>query len=123
MRDVKKMEDIAPDILRQRLLIEAYYQADIDQVRTENYLVEVAKHLGLRIYAKPIIHVTGDVGDNQGFDGFVPLIDSGISVYVWTAKKFMSTVLYTCKEFDVERAVVFVRHYFDTTSDIVWKEF
>jgi S-adenosylmethionine decarboxylase len=117
------MEDIAPDILRQRLLIEAYYQADIDQVRTENYLVEVAKHLGLCIYAKPIVHMTGDVGDNQGFDGFVPLIDSGISVYVWTAKKFISTVLYTCKEFDTGRAVEFVRHYFDTTDDIVWKEF
>jgi S-adenosylmethionine decarboxylase len=123
MRDVNKMEDIAPDILRQRLLIEAYYQADIDQVRTENYLVEVAKHLGLRIYAKPIVHVTGDVGDNQGFDGFVPLIDSGISVYVWTAKKFVSTVLFTCKEFDVERAVEFVRQYFDTMNNIVWKEF
>jgi S-adenosylmethionine decarboxylase len=117
------MEDIAPDILRQRLLIEAYYHADIDQVRTEDYLVEVANHLGLRIYAKPIVHETGDVGDNQGFDGFVPLIDSGISVYIWTAKKFISTVLYTCTEFDVEQAVEFVRHYFDTSDDIVWKEF
>ena len=103
--DVKKMREIAPDILRQRLLIEAYYQADIDQTLTENYLIEVAEHLGLRIYAEPIVHVTGDVGDNQGFDGFVPLIDSGISVYVWTSKKFISTILYTCKEFDVEQAV------------------
>ena len=67
--------------------------------------------------------MTGDVGDNQGFDGFVPLMDSGISVYVWTAKKFISTVLFTCKEYDVERAVDFVRHYFDTKNDIVWKEF
>lgn len=117
------MIDIAPDILRQRLLIEAYYQADIDQAQTEKYLVEIAKHLDLRIYAKPIVHVTGDVGDNQGFDGFVPLIDSGISVYVWTAKKFVSTVLFTCKEFDADRAVEFVKCYFDTTNDIVWKEF
>lgn len=117
------MRNIAPDILRQRLLIEAYYKADIDQVLTEGFLIEIAKHLDLRIYAKPIVHVTGDVGENQGFDGFVPLIDSGIAVYVWTAKKFMSTVLYTCKEFEVEQAVEFVRKYFDTTNDIVWKEF
>jgi S-adenosylmethionine decarboxylase len=120
---VNTMKDIAPDILRQRLLIEAYYQAEIDQLRTETYLIEVAKHLSLRIYAKPIVHVTGDVGDNQGFDGFVPLIDSGIAVYVWTAKKFLSTVLYTCKEFEVEKAVEFVRCYFNTTGDIVWREF
>jgi S-adenosylmethionine decarboxylase len=83
------MIDIAPDILRQRLLVEAYYQADINKTRTEKYLNDVANHLGLKVYAKPIVHVTGDVGINQGFDGFVPLIDSGISVYVWTEKKFM----------------------------------
>jgi S-adenosylmethionine decarboxylase len=117
------MKDIAPDIFRQRLLVEAYYQADIDRSLTERYLVEVAKHLDLRAYANPIVHVTGDVGKNQGFDGFVPLIDSGIAVYVWTAKKFMSTVLYTCKEFEVEHAVIFIKQYFDVTSDIVWKEF
>jgi S-adenosylmethionine decarboxylase len=117
------MRNIAPDILRQRLLIEAYYQADIDKNLTENFLIEVAHRLGLRTYAKPIVHVTGDVGENQGFDGFVPLIDSGIAVYVWTEKKFVSTVLYTCKAFDVGRAVDFVKHYFNTTNNIVWREF
>ena len=117
------MRDIAPDILRQRLLIEAYYRKDIDKAQTETYLIEIAKHLCLRIYAEPIVHATGDIGDNQGFDGFVPLIDSGISVYVWTSKKFISTVLYTCTEFDVKQAVEFVQCYFDTTDDIVWKDF
>jgi S-adenosylmethionine decarboxylase len=67
--------------------------------------------------------LAGNVGDNQGLDGFVPLIDSGISVYVWTTKKFMSTVLFTCKEFEVQRAVEFVKNYFVATNDIVWKEF
>jgi S-adenosylmethionine decarboxylase len=117
------MNDIAPDIFRQRLLVEAYYRADIDRILTEKYLIEVADSLGLQAYAEPIVHVTGDVGENQGFDGFIPLIDSGIAVYVWTAKKFMSTVLYTCKEFEVVRAVEFVRTYFDATGELVWKEF
>lgn len=117
------MKDIAPDIFRQRMLIEAYYQADIDQPLTGDFLIKLAEHLDLRIYAEPIVHVTGDVGDNQGYDGFVPLIDSGISVYVWTAKKFMSTVLFTCKAFDTDRAVAFVKHYFETTDDMVWTTF
>ena len=76
------MRDIAPDILRQRLLIEAYYRKDIDKALTEPFLTEIAKYLDLRIYANPIVHVTGEAGKNQGFDGFVPLVDSGISVYV-----------------------------------------
>jgi S-adenosylmethionine decarboxylase len=120
---VQQMKNIAPEIFRQRLLVEAYYQAHIDIILTEKYLIELAAHLGLSTYAKPIVHVTGDVGDNQGFDGFVPLVDSGIAVYVWTAKKFMSTVLYTCKEFEVERAVEFIEHYFNVTDEIVWKDF
>ena len=117
------MKNIAPDILRQRLLIEAYYQNDIDKKRTETFLLELPKHLDLKTYGHPTVHVTGEVGANEGYDGFIPLVDSGISVYIWTSKKFMSTILYTCKKFDVDRTIEFIKQYFDTTDEIVWKEF
>ncbi len=117
------MNHIAPDILRQRLLIEAYYQAEIDQKKIIQFLKEIAGHLDLRIYAEPIVHVTEEGGPNQGYDGFVPLYDSGISVYVWTAKKFMSIILYTCKNFDINDAVAFVKNDFKTTDELEWKEF
>jgi len=35
----------------------------------------------------------------------------------------MSTILYTCKKFDVEKAIEFIKTYFNTTEEIVWKEF
>jgi hypothetical protein len=81
------------------------------------------KHLDLKTYGFPTVHVTGEVGANEGYDGFIPLIDSGIYIYVWTSKKFMSAVLYTCKEFDVEKIIKFIRQDFNTTEEIVWKEF
>ena len=40
-----------------------------------------------------------------GFDAFVPLIDSGISGYFWSARKFLSILIYTCKGFDQEAAL------------------
>jgi S-adenosylmethionine decarboxylase len=49
---------------------------------------------------------------NQGFDAFVPLIDSGISLYVWSQPRFLSVVAFTCKRFDTERAVEFTRDFF-----------
>ncbi len=49
---------------------------------------------------------------NQGFDAFVPLIDSGIALYVWGNARFFSTVIYTCKRFDAKKAVRCVKGFF-----------
>jgi hypothetical protein len=42
----------------------------------------------------------------------VPLIDSGISLYVGSAAHFLSLVLFTCKHFDGPTAVAFTRERF-----------
>ena len=108
------MRDLAPDIVRQRLLIEGCYTVEVDSIAVEQYLLGVAAHLGLRTYGKPIVHAPGGAGkdENEGFDAFIPLIDSGISLYVWSRKRFFATVLFTCKNFDIDRALQFTRDYF-----------
>ncbi len=110
------MKQIAPDIFRQRLIIEGYYEVEITKEKLDSYLRKVAEELGLRIYSDPIIFSpsTGmGKEENQGFDAFVPLIDSGISAYVWTIHKFLSIMFYTCKGFDEERAILFTRDFFN----------
>lgn len=118
------MENIAPQIIRQRLLIEADYNIIVDENIIKKYLTKIAKELNLRIYDEPIIHSPVGEGKkvNQGYDAFVPLIDSGISLYVWTNEKFLSCVLYTCKEFSVKVAVEFTERFFKA-SKLVYKEF
>ena len=115
---------IAKDILRQRLLMEGYYTIEVDEAAIERYFTGVAEHLDLRMYGKPIVFSTGGQGkeENQGYDAFAPLIDSGISVYVWVNKRFVSIVLYTCKSFSSERAVAFTRDFF-RISEIVTQAF
>ena len=78
----------------------------------------------LRTYGPPIIHTTGGAGKaiNEGFDGFVPLIDSGIYISVWSSAKFLSTILYTCAEFDEEKGVSLVKEVFQM-SDSQWALF
>jgi S-adenosylmethionine decarboxylase len=109
------MRNLAPDIVRQRLLIEGRFRATVDQVKVERSLVEIAAHLGLRAYGKPVVHAPGGAGkdENEGFDAFIPLIDSGISLYVWSRKRFLAVVLFTCKQFEVEAALSFTRRFFD----------
>lgn len=118
------MKDLAPEILRQRLLIEGLYSTEVNREKVETYLQKVASHLNLRSYGKPIIHAPKGIGksENEGYDAFLPLIDSGISLYVWSAKKFFAVVLFTCKEFDIDAAITYTRNYFDS-SDIEFKSF
>lgn len=118
------MKNIAPQIVRQRLLIEANYQIQVTEEVVRNYLLEITKKLNLRTYDKPIIHSPEGLGkeENQGFDAFIPLIDSGISLYVWTNEKFVSCILYTCKNFSADKAVEFTKKYFQT-KEIEYLEF
>jgi S-adenosylmethionine decarboxylase len=97
---------LAPEIVRQRLLIEGYYDAETDAPRIEAFLQGLADHLGLRTYGESAIFTPGGEGrqENQGYDAFLPLIDSGISLYVWTGPRFVAVVLFTCKAFDEEAA-------------------
>ncbi len=105
---------IAPEVFRKRLLIEGYFGVDIDANLLESYFSHITSELGLRTYGDPIIHTTGGAGKdiNQGFDGFVPLIDSGIYISVWVNPRFLSTIIYTCGEFDEAKAVSVVKQFF-----------
>jgi S-adenosylmethionine decarboxylase len=79
------------------------------------YLYGIAEHLDLTVYGEPTIHSPAGTGsaENQGYDAFIPLIDSGISLYVWSQQSFFSSLLYTCKAFDIEAACTFTRAFFN----------
>ncbi|MEM6997483.1 MAG: S-adenosylmethionine decarboxylase [Patescibacteria group bacterium] len=110
------MKDLAPSITRQRLLIEATYEKEVNEDNVREFLAGLCKELELRVYGDPIIHSPSGEGkeENQGFDAFIPLIDSGIALYIWTNKKFLSIVIYTCKEFSEQKALDYTRNYFNT---------
>ena len=113
--------DIAPDIFRQRLLVEGFYSIELGRGAVEAFLTGLAAELGLRAYAEPVIYSPEGQGsaENQGFDAFLPLIDSGIAAYFWTGRRFFSIVLYTCKAFDEDTAVRFTREFLDVSDDPV----
>jgi hypothetical protein len=108
------LTNIAPDIFRKRLLIEGYFQGDMAESVLRDYFRHITSELGLRTYGDPIIHKTSGQGKdlNEGYDAFVPLIDSGIYIAAWVKPRFLSTILYTCGEFDEDRAVATVRDFF-----------
>jgi S-adenosylmethionine decarboxylase len=113
------MGRIAPEIFRKRLLIEGYFtRATLDADAIRAYFALITGRLGLRTYGEPIVHATSGQGKvaNEGYDAFVPLIDSGIYVCVWSTRRFASVILYTCAEFDDELATATTREFFELTA-------
>lgn len=108
------MKKLAPQIFRQRLLIEGFYKILVDKKVIKIYFTEITKALQLRMYGEPIVFSPEGLGkkDNQGYDAFVPLTDSGISLYVWSNDKFLSAVIYTCKVFDERMAIEVTNNFF-----------
>ena len=112
------MRDLASDIVRQRILIEGFYTIDVSEEVIRDFLGHVTNRLDLRTYDAPVVFAPRGEGsdDNEGYDAFVPLIDSGISLYVWTGPRFLSVVAFTCKAFDAQAAVDATREYFAMTD-------
>jgi len=113
---------IAPEIFRQRLLIEGYWTVAVSGDTVRDYLLGLAGHLDLRTYGEPVVYSPASgMGrdENAGWDAFVPLIDSGISGYFWNAPRFLSVVVYACKAFDAQAAVAFTRDVFSMDGEIV----
>ena len=112
------LTNIAPEIFRKRLLVEGYFGVEVNEETLRDYFSRITSGLGLRTYGEPIIHKTSGAGKevNEGFDGFVPLIDSGIYISVWVNPKFLSTIIYTCGEFDSDKAVSLVKEIFNLSE-------
>ncbi len=115
------MKDLAPDIFRQRLIMEGYWGIRVDERAVRNYLTGLAATVGLTAYGEPIVFspASGEGRpENAGFDAFLPLIDSGISGYFWSASRFLSVVLYSCTPFETDAAVAYTREYFGVEGEI-----
>ncbi len=108
------MRNITPKVFRQRLLIDGFYSIPVSRKTLRDYFKKVTSELNLKMYGVPIIFFPGGMEkkENQGYDAFVPLIDSGISVYVWASSKFLSLIIYTCKGFDKKKAVRMTNNFF-----------
>jgi len=116
-----EVKNLAPEIHRQRLLIEGHFTRAVDEATLRDYLFSLAAALDLRTYGEPVVFAPASgmgKSENAGFDAFVPLIDSGISLYVWSGPRFLSVLLYTCKGFDEARAITFTRDYFEIAGEV-----
>ncbi|MFC1710900.1 S-adenosylmethionine decarboxylase [Nanoarchaeota archaeon] len=111
---MEETNTIAPEVFRQRFLIDLITDKKLDKKMVEDTLKDFVKYMGFQSYSGPMVYETGEVGKqiNQGYDGFIALIDSGISINTWADSGLVSLYIHTCKEFSEEKALKFMQDYF-----------
>jgi hypothetical protein len=111
--------DLAPEILRQRLVIEGVPARPIDDDMIRSYLSDLSRAVDMVQLIEPVTHRS----DLYGWAGWIHWETSGAHFYAWEQPRlFFSVDIYTCKAFEVETAVSFTRDFFDA-SPIVAKPF
>lgn len=114
-----KFSDLAPGILRQRLVIEGTMNEPILDHDIRDYLAALSDVCGMRALTEPVTHRS----DRFGWAGWIHWETSGAHFYAWEEPVlFFSVDIYTCKAFDPAAAVAFTNSFFDATQ-IVAKEF
>lgn len=106
-------EDLAPKILRQRLVIEGYPAKPIGALEIKLYLCELSTVLDMTTLIDPVTHRS----ELYGWAGWIHWETSGAHFYAWEKPQlFFSVDVYTCKAFDAAHAVEFTRRKFDATT-------
>jgi S-adenosylmethionine decarboxylase len=119
LKESPPFRDLAPSILRQRLVIEGTRARPINAQEISDYLVAISHVTDMTVLIDPVTHRS----DMYGWAGWVHWETSGAHFYAWEHPfVFFSVDIYTCKAFDAQRAVEFTRKYFDA-DEVVSKEF
>jgi hypothetical protein len=111
-------KNLAPHIIRQRLIIEGTCKNLVTSEKIKEYLSKLSDALNMKTLAEPVTNKS----EKFGWAGWIHWESSGCHFYAWD-KPFpvFSSDIYTCKKFDVETAVKFTKEFFNPI-DIVWKE-
>lgn len=113
-----KWKNLAPNILRQRLIIEGTTEKLVDDTQINAYLLKLAEVAEMEVIGGPY---TGEAHE-IGFTGWIHWKTSGAHFYSYRGNPALFTIdIYTCKPFSVKKVVESTKNYFHTL-EIVWKE-
>lgn len=104
------MVDLAPEIHRQRLVVEGLVHEPITAERITTYLSGLSGVLGMITLLDPVTHQS----DRYGWAGWIHWETSGAHFYAWDEPRlFFSVDIYTCKPFSNLEATEFTRSFFN----------
>ena len=115
--------DLAPTIVRRRLIIECIHKNNFDEKKIYNYMVALSDIMNMTIVSLPVTNYV----EEYGFSAYMSWKESGMHVYTWNENSerpnFMSIDIYTCKNFEIKDIIEFTKKSFnDEITEITWRE-
>jgi S-adenosylmethionine decarboxylase len=111
-------KNLAPGLIRQRVIIEGTTKKIVKTKEMKEYLLELDKVAKMEVLEPPIAYTAHEMG----FGGWIHWKSSGSHFYSYPTNPPLFTVdMYTCKPFAVKKVVAFTKKYF-SAIEIVWKE-
>ncbi|MBI2597673.1 MAG: S-adenosylmethionine decarboxylase [Candidatus Diapherotrites archaeon] len=122
-------KDLAPNLTRQRLIIEGTTEKIVEPAQIKDYLKKLSHLIGMKAKGEVLTYSAEEPPKdgkwsslNMGYAGWLYWISSGVHFHSYpTNPPIFSVDAYTCKPFSVEKAVQFTKKYFNT-KEIVWKD-
>lgn len=113
------MRDLAPEIHRQRLVIEGIPRRAVEATDIRDYLSKMSETLQMTVLRDPVTNLSSQ----YGWAGWIHWETSGAHFYAWNEPRlFFSVDIYTCKKFSVADALSMTREFFGI-EDLEYKEF
>lgn len=107
--------DLAPEIVRQRLVVEGLVEHSIGRDEISSYLSGLSEVCDMRILQEPVTHQS----PLYGWAGWVHWEASGAHFYAWDQpRKFFSVDIYTCLAFDDQKVLEFTADFFNATRTV-----
>ena len=111
-------KNLAPKLIRQRLIIEITTTKIVEPKQIKKYLLELSKVSKMEVMQGPMT----SHAHRLGFCGWIHWRTSGAHAYSYATNPPLFTVdTYTCKPFSVKKVVEFTKDYLNAI-EIVYKE-
>ena len=113
-----KWRNLAPDLIRQRLIIEGTTEKIVMPEKIKKFLIDISRVTNMESISGPFAYSAHEMG----YGGWIHWKTSGTHFYSYPTTPPLFTIdMYTCKPFSIEKAIDFVKKYFNPI-DIVYKE-
>ena len=119
--DKDRWQDLAPEICRQRMIIEGTLHDPFSGEQMTQYCKDITKILDMAAVTSPVCNHDPD----YGWCAYVHWKESGMHIYSWDVREpsFFSIDIYTCKKFEPMDATRYTEKFFgDNLIKLTWKE-
>lgn len=83
----------------------------------KSFLVDSVEMMGMSAMMDPhIISFDNVVPDQTGYSGFVVIAESHLSFHTYPENNLIYIDLFSCREFDVEKLITYVKMAFNSTN-------